>query len=149
MPGTPPTTPNYGLPRYAQTDAASFSVQVNAITDLVDTKLRKTMRTGHTFSIAGLLTTDVIIPPFFVPVVAGQTASLIGARARIMSGTGLNAQITKNGANVGAAMGVGPAATSASITTTLADGDQLGLTLVNLIGNATGLAFTLILEHVV
>lgn len=36
MPGTPPTSPRHGAPRYADGDAASFSAQVNAITDRFD-----------------------------------------------------------------------------------------------------------------
>jgi microcystin-dependent protein len=38
MPGTPPTTPNFGLPRYSQADNADFSDQVNPIVDLLDAK---------------------------------------------------------------------------------------------------------------
>jgi microcystin-dependent protein len=38
MPGTPPTSPNFGAPRYADSDTMSFSEQVNAITDTVDAK---------------------------------------------------------------------------------------------------------------
>ena len=33
MPGSPPTSPNFGAPRYADTDVAAFATQVNAITD--------------------------------------------------------------------------------------------------------------------
>lgn len=36
MPGTPPVTPNLNIPRYADTDPAAFSDQVNAISDTVD-----------------------------------------------------------------------------------------------------------------
>jgi len=37
MPGTPPTSPRFGAPRYSDTvDTASFSAQVNGITDVFD-----------------------------------------------------------------------------------------------------------------
>lgn len=36
MPGSPPTTPNVGIPRYADTDTASFSAQLNGVSDVVD-----------------------------------------------------------------------------------------------------------------
>lgn len=36
MPGTPPTSPRYGIARYSDADAAAFSAQVNAITDGFD-----------------------------------------------------------------------------------------------------------------
>ena len=38
MPGTPPTSPNFGAPRYSDADPASFSAQVNAIVDTFDAK---------------------------------------------------------------------------------------------------------------
>ena len=37
--GTPPTTPNLGLPRYSGADPADYPTQTNAITDLLDTKV--------------------------------------------------------------------------------------------------------------
>jgi microcystin-dependent protein len=36
MPGTPTTSPNFGAPRYSDADTASFSAQVNPITDTFD-----------------------------------------------------------------------------------------------------------------
>lgn len=40
MPGTPSTSPRFGLPRYDNaTDAADFASQVNAISDLIDSKV--------------------------------------------------------------------------------------------------------------
>jgi len=36
MPGTPPTSPRFGVSRYADTDEAEFSAQTNAITDGFD-----------------------------------------------------------------------------------------------------------------
>lgn len=42
MPGTPPTTPNLGLPRYDSNDQATFWTQVNAITDRLDTTVPNT-----------------------------------------------------------------------------------------------------------
>jgi len=38
LPGSPPTSPIFGVPRYADSDAATFSSQVNAITDTFDSK---------------------------------------------------------------------------------------------------------------
>lgn len=36
MPGTPPTTPNMAIPRYDDADLASFSAQLNAVSDRLD-----------------------------------------------------------------------------------------------------------------
>lgn len=41
MPGTPAQSPRFDIPRYADTDAASFSAQVNAITDGFDAAVAK------------------------------------------------------------------------------------------------------------
>lgn len=40
MPGSPATSPNFAAPRYADTDTASFSAQVNAITDAFDANVQ-------------------------------------------------------------------------------------------------------------
>jgi hypothetical protein len=48
MPGSPPTTTRLGLPRYAQTDAAQFSPQVNAIVDALDPITARTDDTRFT-----------------------------------------------------------------------------------------------------
>lgn len=37
MPGSPPTTPNMAIPRFDDGDLASFSAQVNSVSDRVDT----------------------------------------------------------------------------------------------------------------
>lgn len=41
MPGTPPTSPNFGIPRPADGDVASFSSQVNAVIDGFDANAEK------------------------------------------------------------------------------------------------------------
>jgi hypothetical protein len=38
MPGSPPTSPVFGAPRFSDGDLASFSAQVNGITDILDAK---------------------------------------------------------------------------------------------------------------
>ena len=39
MPGTPATTTNFAIPRYANSDAANFASQVNAVSDKIDSAL--------------------------------------------------------------------------------------------------------------
>jgi len=41
MPGTPPTTPNLGIPRYAITDPADFPAAYNAGVDRIDTYFKR------------------------------------------------------------------------------------------------------------
>src|SRR4051794_26179942 len=35
MPGTPPTTSRFGLPRYSNADPADFATDINAVTDRI------------------------------------------------------------------------------------------------------------------
>jgi hypothetical protein len=42
LPGTPPTSPRFDAPRYADSDTASFSAQVNAVTDALDHAVKLT-----------------------------------------------------------------------------------------------------------
>lgn len=46
MPGTPATTPNFAIPRYASTDPADFPVQYNAGVDRIDAAVFPTIITG-------------------------------------------------------------------------------------------------------
>jgi microcystin-dependent protein len=39
MPGTPPVSPNFAIPRFSDEDEISFSAQVNSVTDDIDSKL--------------------------------------------------------------------------------------------------------------
>jgi microcystin-dependent protein len=36
MPGSPATSPHYGIPRYSQSDPATFATQINAVIDQID-----------------------------------------------------------------------------------------------------------------
>ena len=54
--GTPPTSPRFGAPRYSDTtDTASFSADVNAITDALDhaVKLTQTIKTANYTAVDG------------------------------------------------------------------------------------------------
>jgi hypothetical protein len=54
MPGTPATSPNFDIPRYADTDDAAFSDQVNAITDGFDSQAEKKSNKGSANGYASL-----------------------------------------------------------------------------------------------
>lgn len=92
MPGTPPTSPRFGVPRYADGDTAQFSTQVNAITDALDAAAAK--RANVVAVVAGATPTDAEV----AVTVGGVTLTLspsptIGDVVRIVaddSATGLN-----------------------------------------------------------
>ncbi|MDA0179025.1 tail fiber protein [Solirubrobacter phytolaccae] len=52
MPGTPATTPNFGIPRYDNTDDADFAPQVNAISDRVDSMVKAAIDAATTAAVA-------------------------------------------------------------------------------------------------
>lgn len=66
MPGTPPTAPRTGAPRYDNADAANFAPQVNAITDNLDAKvvLAAENRTGLTAILSNKLLVADAQPSF-------------------------------------------------------------------------------------
>lgn len=60
MPGTPPTSPRFGAPRYSDADPVRFSDQVNAIADTFD---EKAALTGQAFMVGGLQMSAAQSPP--------------------------------------------------------------------------------------
>jgi microcystin-dependent protein len=48
MPGTPPTSPNFNLPRYTDADSATFSADINPIVDGIDSQAVKNTDTRLT-----------------------------------------------------------------------------------------------------
>jgi hypothetical protein len=130
-----------------------------------DRDFSKTFQVGHTFSIPGEILVpsleDNVVPPFAVPVAAGQTVKLARARFRLNNGGGgltVSFKIQRNGADAAgfgttAAPLVTPTSTSwaeanpADIT--LADNDDLQLVVTAIAGVPKNLSVTLILEHVV
>jgi microcystin-dependent protein len=106
-----------------------------------------TFRVGHTFSVAGALAAGAL-PGFFVPIIAGQTVTVVGARAKLISGTSISVQVTRNGSNLGSAATVTPTASAPTLSQALANNDELSITLASPTGSPVGLSFTIYLEHV-
>ena len=104
-------------------------------------------RTGFTWALMGTLAAGNILP-FFVPVAAGQITKLIGWRAVTQAGS-VAVTVTRNGTGIApTAVNVGTSKGSLNFTTpvTVADGDEIGLTLASPSG-VSGLSLTVILEH--
>ena len=45
--GTPPVSPNFGIPRYSGADPADYPTQTNAITDIVDAQMARRAAVRH------------------------------------------------------------------------------------------------------
>lgn len=115
----------------------------------------RTLRTSHTFAVAGAVTAATL-PGMFVAATTGQTVRLALVRARIRSGTSVSYRLQRNGADV-AGFGTSgaplTATTSAASTdptdVTLAAGDELTVVVSAVSGAPADLTVTLALEHTV
>ena len=107
-----------------------------------------TIRIGQTWAVTGGLTAGMNIGAFFVPIAAGHTMKVVGARAQIGSGTSIGIQLQRNLANVGGVMTVVPTPATFTITpTTLADGDRISLVFSAPVGTPLDLNYTVYMEH--
>lgn len=117
---------------------------------------KKTIRVPHTFTISGevkVASGDTsYVPPFFVPVPAGQTVHIAAWRTRINSGTSATFSLRKNG---------GDLTTGQTVTTTTADngpgapgyslanGDRVELVVTSVSGTPKNMSVTLYLDYTV
>ena len=107
-----------------------------------------TFRTGQTWVVGGALSAGQVIPPFFVPVIAGQASKIIGSRSKLGSGTSIGYQLTRNGSNVGTSeVATTTASTETFTPVTVADDDEIGVALSSPSGSPANLSLTVYLEH--
>lgn len=111
---------------------------------------KKTVVIPHTWAIGGPVAVAVgdfdYICPFFVPVPAAQTATLLAVRHRINSGTSATVKLQKNGVDVTGFTGISvtPAITHTDpADVALADGDMLALVVSSISGSPMNLSITL------
>jgi hypothetical protein len=108
-----------------------------------------TFRTAHGFVIGGALDATIDVPDLFIPEAASQAATIVQLVAKLDSGTSIDVQVRRNGANVSTAKTVTSTKQSFTLSQAITDGDALDLTLANPVGSPSDLGATLILEHVV
>lgn len=117
----------------------------------------KTFRISHTWTISTPAVPSgatAYIPPFFVSLPVGQTATIYGARHRIRGGTSATWTISHGtpdaGSTVTGLSGIAstttPATTTASGGNTLANGDAVQLVLSAVSGSPDGLTVTVFLD---
>lgn len=109
-----------------------------------------TFQLSHSYSVTGALTAQTL-PPFFVPVIAGQTATLKAIRAQLQSGTSIALALQRNGTNISglSAVSVTPTATTTSPTgaVDLANDDAIGAVLSTPSGSPVGLTISIYVEY--
>lgn len=111
--------------------------------------LPKVFRTGYTWAVAGTLTAGQLIPPFYIPKASGQTITIIGFRAKIISGTSIIAQLTQNGTNIGFPMTIQTTRSTTTFSTpiTIGNEDEIGVALSSANGSPANLSLTVYAEH--
>ena len=121
----------------------------NADHDTAWAPATKTFRIGHTWAISGVVASGQVVPCFFVPLAAGQSATLVGIRAELKSGTSIDVQLQRNGSNIGGVVTVTTAAATTAYSQAVADGDDFALVLSGATGNPSDLSVTAIFEHTI
>lgn len=115
----------------------------------------KTVRISHTFSISGTLAVASgatnYIPPFYISVPGGTSATIAGIRAKVRAGS-VTVNVTKNGTSVTGLSAVSVTTTAATTNATggntCADGDEIAIVLSSPSG-ADGLSVTIYLDKTV
>lgn len=86
MPGVPPTTPNFAIPRYAQADPATFSSQVNGISDQVDSAVKAAL--DALVPSGSMIATARATAPAGWLICDGSAVSRVGANAALFAAIG-------------------------------------------------------------
>lgn len=109
-----------------------------------------TFQLSHSYSVIGQLTAQTL-PPFYVPVMSGQTAILEAVRCSLQSGTSIALAVQQNGANVPglSAVSVTPTPTTSNPTNpvTLSNNDAIQAVLTSPVGSPTGLTISLYVQY--
>jgi hypothetical protein len=102
-------------------------------------------RMGYGWTVVGAVTA-VTLPSQFVPLKAGQSASLVGLRSKLASGTSVVAQVRRNGSNLGSTITITSTAATTTFNQALTADDDLGIVLTSPTGSPTSLGLTMYLE---
>jgi hypothetical protein len=111
---------------------------------------------SRTFGISGAIAVASggtnYIPPFFEPVMSGNTKTLTNVRYMIRAGTSVTFSVTQNGSNVAglSSLSATTSATAAAPSTppSVNDGDAFAIVVSNISGTPDGLTVSLIFETV-
>ena len=105
---------------------------------------------SHSYSVIGTLSAQTL-PPFFVPVMAGETAILQAVRTQLQSGTSIALALQQNGVNIG---GLGAISVTAAATTTsptsplnLSNNDAIQAVLSSPVGGPSGLTISIYVQY--
>jgi hypothetical protein len=106
-------------------------------------------RTSHGFLIANALDATIVVPDLYISETAKQSAVIVSLVAKIESGTSIDVQVRRNGANVSTAKTVTSAKQSFALSQAITDGDAIDLVLSAPVGSPRDLGATVIIEHTV
>lgn len=115
----------------------------------------KTVRIPHTFTVPGDVLVpsgeNYVVPPIFIPVPAGQTASIARVIYRINAGTSATFNVIRNGAGVTGLTGLIATTTPASTTQSqaLAADDLLSIVITAVSGTPKNMTVTVFVDYTV
>lgn len=109
-----------------------------------------TFQTSHTYSLPGSLTAQTL-PPFFVPIYAGTTASIQAVRCQLQSGTSIALALQQNGVSITGLTAVSvtttATTTNASSPPAVANNDAIQAVLSSPTGSPVGLSASVYIQH--
>lgn len=105
---------------------------------------------SHSYSVVGAISAQTL-PPFFVPVMSGQTAILEAIRCELQTGTSIALALQQNGSNI---PGLGAVSVTGTATTTnptnpvtLANNDAIQAVLSSPVGSPVGLTISIYVQY--
>lgn len=139
---------------YQQTDGGRIWVKRTGTGNTGWAPVFPGLRIPHTWTVMGDVNVpdgqDDFLPPFPVPVPAGQAVALVGLRRRINAGTSATVKVTRNGSDVTGLTAL--SATSSWQTTTitpvaLSDMDSLALVVTAVSGDPKNMSAAVLLDY--
>lgn len=105
---------------------------------------------SHSYSVVGAISAQTL-PPFFIPVISGQTAILEDVRCQLQSGTSISLALQQNGVTIGGlgAVSVTPVATTTAPPSpvNLANNDAIQAVLSSPVGSPVGLTISIYVQY--
>jgi hypothetical protein len=126
--------------------------EVDAIFGSINILSGLTFSQSQSYAIVGAISAGVQ-PQFFVPVPAGMTATVLGVRAVLQSGTSVAVAVQRNAVTIpglgAVVVTTAPATVNASPPLALADADAIGIVLSSPTGSPVGLSVSVLIQYAV
>lgn len=159
MPTPSGSTSILHFPYLLETDIPDVATASQVLAEAIETAIIAVSNTPFQFGASYAAPGPILVqsgsnnylPPFFVPVLAGQVIQLVSITTATRTGSCVF-KVTRNGATVSGLGGVGagttPATTNATTPPTVANNDEIALVITSVSGSPDGLSATITLQIV-